>query len=72
LSLPHSNIHGVHPRKIGSGEFIDSVSIVSSNSWPPVDKSPLGGSIISVSFLIIITSGFWPRVRARALRAPVF
>ncbi len=48
-SLPHSNIHGVHPRKIGSGEFIDSHSIVSSNSWPPVDKFPQGGSIIFVS-----------------------
>jgi hypothetical protein len=27
--FPHSNIHGVHPRKIGSEEFIDSDSTVS-------------------------------------------
>jgi hypothetical protein len=33
---------------------------------------PLHIAEIKLDFIIYITSGFWPRVRARALRAPVF
>ncbi len=34
-----------------------------------MDPDPVNGAVAK---LYVTTSGFWPRVRARALRAPVF
>jgi hypothetical protein len=43
-----------------------------TSQFPDFLTQPLGGFINNILRGLLLTSGFWPRVRARALHPPVF